>query len=69
MHGDTPRRDILPTVKPATYLEYYHILSRALAGEGDVPVKAEDARDLIQLIELARESSRLGKTLDVSNHA
>lgn len=31
----------------------------------EVPVKVEEARDVIRLIELARRSSREGRTLDV----
>ncbi|KAK8154345.1 putative NAD binding Rossmann fold oxidoreductase [Phyllosticta citrichinensis] len=52
-------------VVPKTYLEYYRILADALDGKGDVPVKAEQAASVIRLIELAKESSRTGKTLDV----
>ena len=37
----------------------------ALAGEAEVPVKAEEAVEVIRLVELARQSSREGKTLDV----
>jgi hypothetical protein len=41
-------------------------LARALKGEKEaVPVKPEDAALVIRLAELARESSKLGKTLDV----
>jgi predicted dehydrogenase len=58
--------EICRTVEPATYLEYYRRLARALQGEAQmVPVNGEDAVGVIQLVELARESSRLGKTLAV----
>ncbi|KAF1985022.1 NAD binding Rossmann fold oxidoreductase [Aulographum hederae CBS 113979] len=56
---------IHPNVKPATYGGYYSALAKALDGKGDVPVKAEDARDVIRIVEMAKESSRLRKTLDV----
>ncbi|KAI9774542.1 MAG: hypothetical protein M1840_002790 [Geoglossum simile] len=61
----TPTRQTYPTIEQTTYAEFYRIFARALSGEGDVPVKPEEARDVIRLIELARESSRLGRTLDV----
>ena len=44
---------------------FYSMFAKALAGQGDVPVKAEGASAVIRLIELARESSQSGKTLDV----
>ena len=36
-----------------------------MAGEGEAPVKSEDATGLIRLVELARQSSKEGRTLDV----
>lgn len=50
---------------PPTYVEYYRIFAKALKGEGDVPVKPEDARDVLRIIELAKESSEKGATLQV----
>jgi predicted dehydrogenase len=65
--GGIIRTEIYETVKPATYVEYYRRLARALQGEVTmVPVSGEDAVGVIRLVELARESSRLGRTLDVS---
>ncbi|KAI9710816.1 MAG: hypothetical protein M1812_007364 [Candelaria pacifica] len=58
-------QEIYPTVKPPTYVEYYRQFAKALSGEGEVPVKGEDASAVIRLIELARESSKIGRTLDV----
>ncbi|KAL2010344.1 hypothetical protein VTN00DRAFT_6151 [Thermoascus crustaceus] len=60
-----PVAEVAPTVEPPTWAEYYRKLARALAGEGDVPVSAADASAVIRIIELAKESSKLGKTLDV----
>ncbi|PIG89323.1 NAD binding Rossmann fold oxidoreductase [Aspergillus arachidicola] len=60
-----PVREVAPTVEPPTWSEYYRKLARALAGEGDLPASGAEARDVIRLIELAQESSRQGKTLDV----
>ncbi|KGO78017.1 Oxidoreductase, N-terminal [Penicillium italicum] len=60
-----PVKEVFPTVEPPTYTEYYRKLVRALNGEGDLPVSGAEAREVIRLIELARESSRTGRTLDV----
>jgi predicted dehydrogenase len=60
-----PVREIAPTVEPPTWTEYYRKLARALAGEGGLPASGAEAREVIRLIELAKESSKLGKTLDV----
>ncbi|PGH07542.1 hypothetical protein AJ79_06277 [Helicocarpus griseus UAMH5409] len=57
--------EVVATVEPPTYVDYYRRFAKALAGGGDVPVSASEASDVIRLIELAKESSRLGKTLDV----
>ncbi|EAW18084.1 putative NAD binding Rossmann fold oxidoreductase [Aspergillus fischeri NRRL 181] len=60
-----PVAEIFPTVEPPTYTEYYRKLARALAGEGDLPASGAEAAKVIRLIELAKESSKLGKTIDV----
>ena len=58
--------EVIPTVEPATYAEYYRKLARALAGDtNQLPVDPAEAALVIRLVELARESSRTGKTLDV----
>ncbi|KAL8647617.1 MAG: hypothetical protein Q9226_006356 [Calogaya cf. arnoldii] len=57
-----------PTVQPTadmTYKIIYEQLAAAVAGKGDVAVKAEEAREVIRLIELAKKSSGEGRTLDV----
>ncbi|KAI9673253.1 MAG: hypothetical protein M1829_004318 [Trizodia sp. TS-e1964] len=59
------RSSTYPTDVPATYVEFYRILSAAMSGKGRVPVRAEEARDVIRLIELAKESSELRRSLDV----
>ncbi len=53
MNGDTPSAEPFPTVQPTTYAEFYKKLAKALAGHGEVPVKAEEASAVIRLIELA----------------
>lgn len=56
----------VPTVRPATYAEYYRRFARALAGEADqLPVDPAEAALVIRLVELARESSASGKTMEV----
>ena len=54
----------MPTVEPLTYTEYYRKFARALSGE-QLPASGAEASEVIRLIELAKESSRTGKTLDV----
>lgn len=60
-----PVKEVYPTVEPPTYTEYYRKLVRALGGDGDLPASGAEAREVIRLIELAQESSRTGRTLDV----
>jgi predicted dehydrogenase len=58
--------EVVPTVEPATYAEYYRKLARALAGDTkQLPVDPAEAALVIRLVELAKESSKSGKTLDV----
>lgn len=54
----------VPTVAPPpTYSQFYTLLAGALAGTGPVPVPAQEARNVIRLVELAEQSSREGRTL------
>lgn len=52
-------------IAPPTYGQFYKLLVGALDGENSVPVKPEEARDLIRLIEVARESSESGVTVTI----
>lgn len=65
IHNGKPIKEVVPTVEPPTYTEYYRKLVRALNGQGELPASGEEAREVIRLIELARESSSTGRTLDV----
>ncbi|KAL9026558.1 MAG: hypothetical protein Q9196_004789 [Gyalolechia fulgens] len=56
-----------PTVQLATYKDFYTRLTKALAGEDRVSVTPEDAASVIRLVELAKQSSEEGRTLDVEN--
>ena len=60
-----PSREVRQLNEPVTYSAFYSEFASALAGKGEVPVKPEDASAVIRLIELARESSQEGRTLDV----
>ena len=65
MQDGKPVKEIVPTVEPPTYTEFYRKFVRALGGEGQLPVSGEEASQVIRLIELARESSQTGRTLNV----
>ncbi|RVX71454.1 hypothetical protein B0A52_05026 [Exophiala mesophila] len=61
----TSRR--VPTIHPPpTYVEYYRQLAEALKdAQAPAPVPVEEAVQVIRLVELARQSSTEGRTLDV----
>ncbi|KAL8890937.1 MAG: hypothetical protein Q9192_005808 [Flavoplaca navasiana] len=66
--GSTLKSERYPTLQPTpdtTYKAIYTQLAAAVAGKRDVAVKAEEAREVIRLIELAKSSNEEGKTLDV----
>lgn len=54
-----------PNIESVTYRAFYSQFVKALAGQGEVPVMPETPRDVIRLIELARLSSKEGRTLDI----
>ncbi|KAK9349857.1 NAD binding Rossmann fold oxidoreductase [Lipomyces doorenjongii] len=62
--GKLVRRSF-PTCKPPTYGEFYNLLARSIFGQGDVPVKATDARNVIRIIELAIKSCNEGRKLSL----
>jgi scyllo-inositol 2-dehydrogenase (NADP+) len=51
---------------PGRYQAFYEGLYEAIVNETEPVVKPEQARDVIRIIELAIESSREGKTVEVS---
>ncbi|KAI5287501.1 hypothetical protein KEM52_001563, partial [Ascosphaera acerosa] len=57
---------VYPTIDPPPlFTSFYTGVAKALAGEAEAPVKAEDASAVIRLIELAQQSSKEGRTLTV----
>lgn len=64
--GGALEKKVWPTVSPPpTYVEYYRVFGRALKGEGEVPVKAEEARDVLMIIEAALLSSKEGRSVSM----
>jgi hypothetical protein len=56
---------VIPT-QSGSYQSYFVKLSESIRRGGAIPVKPQDALWTIKLIELAMESSRLGKTLPIN---
>jgi hypothetical protein len=50
---------------PGSYPSFYTALGKAIRGQGEPPVKVEESIELIRVLELAHQSSREGRTLDV----
>lgn len=53
-----------PVSPPKTYLPLFQELAAAIKGEGPVPVTPAQAAITLRVIELAKESSATGKTVD-----
>lgn len=51
--------------EPGDYREYFMNLRDAICGESEIMVKPEEARNVIRVIELAFQSSKERKTIDV----
>ena len=67
MEGETPKSSVFKNVVPETYARLYEGFARAIEGGGEaaVPVKASEARDVLKIIEAARESAKSGKTVSL----
>jgi predicted dehydrogenase len=65
--GGTPVARAQPNVKPVTYLGIYERFVEAIrAGDASkVPVKAEEAADVLRIIEAARRSAKEGRTVEL----
>lgn len=51
------REQSWPNVEPVTYKRIYELFGDALNGKGKVPVPAEEARDVLLILEAAKKSS------------
>jgi predicted dehydrogenase len=62
-----PTSSTLPNIKPLTYACLYSGFAKAIEGGGEaaVPVKASEARDVLRIIEAAKESAKSGKTVSL----
>ncbi|KAI0194235.1 hypothetical protein F4808DRAFT_441440 [Astrocystis sublimbata] len=57
---------VLPNVEPVTYSKIYELFGEALRGNGQVPVPASEARDVLRILEAARESSLTRREVELS---
>lgn len=64
-NGTSISEEVYPTLDPITYRAFYTKFAEALAGQGEIPVEPEAPAAVIRLIELARQSSKEGRTVDV----
>jgi predicted dehydrogenase len=67
LEGGKPVRTKHKNLEPLTYASLYDGFRRAIEGGGEaaVPVKASDARDVLRIIEAARESALSGKAVNL----
>lgn len=65
LEAGKPKSTVLKNIEPKTYASLYAGFAKAIQGGGEaaVPVKASEARDVLRIIEAARESARSGKTV------
>lgn len=69
LHDGRPVQSVLPSVPPETYGALYSRLAEAIL-KGDerlLPVRAEEARDVLRIIEAARESAKEGRTVGLED--
>ncbi|KAH8771805.1 oxidoreductase domain-containing protein [Diaporthe sp. PMI_573] len=57
-----------PNVQPQTYLRFYELLAGALVSgkQEDLPVPAQEAAEVLKIIEALKESARAGKEVSVA---
>ena len=65
--GEKPKSNSFPNIKPETYGALYAGFEKAISGGGEsaVPVKASEARDVLKIIEAAKESAKTGATVSL----
>lgn len=58
----------LPNVEPQTYLRFYELLAKALVSgrQEDLPVPAQEAAEVLKIIEAIKESARTGREVSVA---
>lgn len=59
------KEEVVPTVFEENYRTFYEQFAHAVAGKGEVPVLPEGPAKVIRLIELARESAKTGRTMEL----
>jgi predicted dehydrogenase len=62
--GNTEKRDRIPTI-PGNYMAYYDNIYAHLRQGAELTVKAEEARNVIRIIEAAYDSAEKGKTVSI----
>ena len=67
VNGGSLSSKTYPTNNTLNYQHFYMDFLQALNGKGSVPVNPRSSAAVIRLIELARQSSQEGKTLDVDS--
>lgn len=67
LENDKPKSRVWRNVEPRTYAALYEGFAKAIqdGNEEEVPVKASDARDVLKIIEAARESAKSKKTVNL----
>jgi len=65
LEDNKPQSSVFKNLEPKTYATLYDGFAKAIGGGGEsaVPVKASDARDVLKIIEAARESAKIRKTV------
>ncbi|KAH8166145.1 hypothetical protein CIB48_g2104 [Xylaria polymorpha] len=64
--NETMSEKVLPNVEPVTYKKIYELFGEALRGNGPVPVPASEARDVLRILEAAKESSLTRREVELS---
>lgn len=60
--------DIWPSTDPGAYMDLFKNLAAVIRDGAAPEIKWEEATDVIEMVELAHQSSREGRTLDVPSH-
>jgi len=59
------KTEVIPTTCEENYRTFYAAFASAIAGERDVPVPPDVPAKVIRLIELAKESAKTGKSIEL----